>query len=352
MADPQLLELIRKGVATWNKWREEHLGEQADLSEAYLRGANLTGADFHGVDLRMAILNEANLSGASLTDANLNGAALREVNFTGAALTKANISWTDLSQAKLCRANLFWANFTGAVLKRANLSDAMLSGTIFADMTLIDSVGLDSCVHNGPSTLDHRTLTRSGPLPLAFLRGCGLPELLINYLPSLLNQPIQFYSCFISYSTRDQDFADRLHADLQNRGVRCWFAPHDMLPGKKIFDQIDEAIRVYDRLLLILSESSMASNWVKTEIANARQKEVSQDRQVLFPITLVPISKVKEWKCFDAERGIDSAREIREYFIPDFSGWKQHDQYQVAFDQLVKGLKAEVNTFADNDGTR
>ena len=61
------------------------------------------------------------------------------------------------------------------------------------------------------------TLERSGPLPLAFLRGVGLPDNLIDYLPSLLNQPIQFYSCFISYSAKDQEFAERLHADLQNK---------------------------------------------------------------------------------------------------------------------------------------
>ena len=66
-----------------------------------------------------------------------------------------------------------------------------------------------------------------------FLRGVGLPDNLIDYLPSLLNQPIQFYSCFISYSSKDQEFADRLHADLQNKGVRCWFAPHDMPIGAK-----------------------------------------------------------------------------------------------------------------------
>jgi hypothetical protein len=42
------------------------------------------------------------------------------------------------------------------------------------------------------------------------------------------NQAFQHYSCFISYSAKDQEFAERLHADLQNKGVRCWFAPHDL----------------------------------------------------------------------------------------------------------------------------
>jgi hypothetical protein len=80
-------------------------------------------------------------------------------------------------------------------------------------------------------------------LPQVFLRGCGLPDSLIEYLPSLLNQAIRFYSCFISYSTQDQEFADLLHCDLQNKGVRCWFAPHDIAGGKKIHEQIDSAIR-------------------------------------------------------------------------------------------------------------
>jgi hypothetical protein len=40
---------------------------------------------------------------------------------------------------------------------------------------------------------------------------------------------------------------------------------------------------------------------------------------------------------------LDSAREIREYFIPDVSNWKDHDSYQAAFQRLVSDLKAEAN---------
>lgn len=63
---------------------------------------------------------------------------------------------------------------------------------------------------------------------------------------------------------------------------------------------------MYDRLLLILSEHSMSSEWVKTEIANARQREIREDRQMLFPISLVPFEKIREWKAFDADNGKDS----------------------------------------------
>src|SRR5689334_4754005 len=94
-------------------------------------------------------------------------------------------------------------------------------------------------------------------IPDVFLRGAGVPDGFIAYVGALVGQAIEFYSCFISYSTKDQLFAERLHADLQAKGVRCWFAPHKMSGGKKLHEQIDEAIRLYDRLLLILSENSM-----------------------------------------------------------------------------------------------
>jgi hypothetical protein len=134
---------------------------------------------------------------------------------------------------------------------------------------------------------------------------------------------------------------------LQARGVRCWFAPHDIQGGRKVHEQIDEAIRLYDKLLLILSDASMNSPWVKTEIANARAREQQEKRQMLFPVTLVPFDRIRPWKLFDADTGIDSAREIREYFIPDFSNWKDHGLYTAASERLVLDLKAQPGASAD-----
>jgi hypothetical protein len=91
----------------------------------------------------------------------------------------------------------------------------------------------------------------------------------------------------------------------------------------------------------VLSEHSMSSEWVKKEIVHARQKEVNQRRQVLFPVSLAPFSMIREWRLFDADSGKDAAREIREYYVPDFSNWRSHDAYQTAFEGLLRGLKVE-----------
>jgi hypothetical protein len=86
----------------------------------------------------------------------------------------------------------------------------------------------------------------------------------------------------------------------------------------------------------------MNSEWVKTEIAKARQREVRENRRVLFPIRLVSFEAVRNWECFDADMGKDSAREIGEFFIPDFSNWKDFDTYQKAFQRLLRDLKPNI----------
>lgn len=82
--------------------------------------------------------------------------------------------------------------------------------------------GLETLKHSGPSTIGIDTIYNSGgKIPDVFLRGCGVPENFITFHKSLVNSPIEFYSCFISYSHDDKSFARRLHDQLQMRGVRC-----------------------------------------------------------------------------------------------------------------------------------
>jgi hypothetical protein len=215
------------------------------------------------------------------------------------------------------------------ILKRASTSrpsgkwsdddfDVLADGTVVANVDLSNVIGLDTCKHYGPSSIDHRTLEKSPNLPLAFLRGVGVPDKLIDYLPSLLNQPIQFYSCFISYSVKDEDVAARLHADLQNKGVRCWFAPHDLPIGAKILDGIDEAIRLRDKVLLILSEHSIESDWVEDQVSTAFEEECKRGQPILFPIRLddTVMDTHEAW-----------AAKLRARNIGDFRNWKDHDKY-------------------------
>jgi hypothetical protein len=359
MANPEQVQLLKR-VEDWNKWRAEHPEIAPDLRDADFHGANLHGANLSGAVLLEAKLGLANLGDADLTGTNLSWADLTGAVLNGAFLQEASLFAANLSSAKLRLAKLIrvdvsaavltGADFTGAVfnavnltgadLSKADLTDAILIGTNFGDTNLRGAKGLEECTFAGPCVLDIRAILRSGKLPESFLRGCGLPHSLIAYLRSLLSRPIQYFSCFISHSTKDEEFANRLYADLEARDVTCWFAPHDMKGGDRVSDQIDRAIQVHDRVLLILSEASIASKWVETEIRKAFAKEKRENKRVLFPLAVVPFEDVRAWECFDSDSGEDLARKVREYFIPDFSNWKDHDSYQKAFDGLLRDLNA------------
>ncbi|MBI4799069.1 MAG: toll/interleukin-1 receptor domain-containing protein [Desulfarculus sp.] len=315
MANPEHLAMLKRGATAWNQWREENPGVRPELNWVDLGGADLTGVA---------------LDGANLGGANLLGANLGEANLLRATLGEADLRWATLGGADLRWANLIEANLAGA-----DMAKAILGHTSLGNLDLSQVKGLESVRHAGPSTIGIDTIYKSGGnIPEVFLRGCGVPEEFIEYIPSFVNKAIEYYSLFISYSSKDDGFARRLHADLQAQGVRCWFAPHDLRIGDPFRDRIDESIRVYDKLLIILSQNSIFSNWVEKEVETAFEKEQRKGKLVLFPIRLDEevIATNKAW-----------AADIRRArHIGDFTRWKEHDAYQAALARLLRDLKASA----------
>jgi hypothetical protein len=336
MANPEHLEILKRGMKAWDEWRLEYKDVQPDLSGAFLGSANLSHISLNGANL-----GGANLGGADLIGADLSVADLINANLSYANLRHANLGYTNLRDAFLYGADLSHANLSGA-----DFTNARLNYTTFADNDLSGVKGLEVVRHVGPSSIGVDTLYNSaGKIPEAFLRGCGIPDDFIAFIPSHfgIQQAIQFYSCFISYSTRDEEFARRLYSRMRDEKLRVWFAPEDVKGGEKLYEQIERAIQVHDRLLIVLSERSLQSKWVMTEIRRARKVELREKRRKLFPIRLVDYETLQAWECFDADAGEDLAAEVRGYFIPDFSNWKEHDDFEKAFERLLRDLRDEEN---------
>ncbi len=104
------------------------LPERAGVPRADLTGAYLSGAQLFGANLTGARLSGVHLSGADLLRANLTGAKLSKANMAGAELFRANLSGSRLNLANLTGARLNRANLSDAVLAEADLSDAVLGG--------------------------------------------------------------------------------------------------------------------------------------------------------------------------------------------------------------------------------
>jgi hypothetical protein len=335
-------------------WASKIADEAPDL-----RGLNLEGERFSGVslteqDFRRAILRKAEFIDCDLTGANFADADLTAANFKGAKLENVDFSNANLSRANFYQAQLIGAAFVRANLYFTNFRESMMGQTVFANLEMDTCMGLDTVNHKSPSSVAVECLsTAAGNVPNKFLEGVGFTGVFLQYLPSLIEatKPIQFHSCFISYSHDDEAFARTLWARMRQERISVWYAPEELKAGKKLFDQIDRAIQMHDKLLIVLSKSSMASDWVQTEIRRARKQEKATGERKLFPIRICDMNTLRSWQCFDADSGRDIAEEIREYFIPDFSEWqkplvdspkgRKPVRFEEAFSRLCRDLRHE-----------
>ena len=279
MANPEHLAKLKEGVEAWNAWRRVSPGTLPDLSAVNLRGANLEGFN----------LLEADLRGSNLTAANLRG---------------------------------------------VDVSGAKVGGTTFQNVDLSSVKGLEVVNHFGQSAVSISTLYRShGRIPESFLRGCRVPDEYISYLRSLVANPVDVCTCFISYSTKNEEFAEGLYAELEKRAVRCWFAPEDLKIGERFQERIEESILRCEKLLVVLSTESVNSQWVEREVQAAFEKERRQSTTVLLPVRLddAIMDCPHAWAA--------DIRRTRQ--IGDFRKWMEYDSFQKSLGRLIRDLTAQ-----------
>jgi len=313
--------------------------DYADLSEAKLSDANLSNTWISNTNMRAINLTRANLTGAKLIRASLREANLTGANLTSASLGNAFLSNTNLTDANLSDAELVETNFSGACLNGANLAGAHMKLTIFANIDLRNVKGLETVNHHGPSTIGTDTLSRSGgDIPEMFLRKAGVRDNLITYTVSLANKPIKYYNCVISYANQDQDFAERLYNGLQQKGVRCWYAPEGMTTGPAR-TRVGESFHIYDKLLWIVSQHSIHTRWAKLAVEETLFEEGNKKIQILFPIRL-DNTILEEEPRWISVRHLPLLTPNRD--IADFTGWKLQNSFQEAVNRFVPTLQSST----------
>ncbi|MFT5083762.1 MAG: hypothetical protein ACI9Y1_001812 [Lentisphaeria bacterium] len=150
---------------------------------------------------------------------------------------------------------------------------------------------------------------------------------------------LQFYSCFISYSHKDKKFATKLHDKLQKEGICCWLDDHQILPGDDIYQEVDRGIRLWDKVLLCCSESSLTSWWVDNEIISTFDKEqdlMSERGEKIY--SLIPINWDDYLFSSNFKRGYRN--QIKSRLAANSFDWEANiDLFKYQVSSLVKALQ-------------
>lgn len=91
---------------------------------------------------------------------------------------------------------------------------------------------------------------------------------------------------FISYSSKDRAFVERLSEKLIENRVGVWLDKWEMKPGDSLIDKMQSGLDDSSYLLVVLSKHSVESEWCKKERNAGLIKEINSKNVVLIPILL------------------------------------------------------------------
>lgn len=318
---------------------DQHL---ISLDSAELENVRLHDADLDGISATKALLHNCSFGGAWLNSCALAGASVINCRFDGAQLRSV-----DFSRAK----------FTGCDFTLAELSDCALSNSTFKDCyfdrtAFIGCFDLDrakiqrSCEVNSNLVFDRITIASSfKKLPDWFLLNGGYSQMEIDYLRSLQTTPLVYNSVFISYARSDSDFVSKLERHLRGRAIPVWRDKPDMKGGRHWKTQIDEAILVQKKTLVVCSQYSLTRSAVIDEIERAVTLERVRKESRLFPV-MIDDYVLSEEAMDDGRERVRSGswtenwiHYLRKFSITDFTSWRKRSGFVVAFNGLLADLR-------------
>ena len=125
---------------------------------------------------------------------------------------------------------------------------------------------------------------------------------------------------FLSHSSKDRDFAEKLALDLTQRGFRVWLDRWHMGIGEHLTQSVRSGVTSSAFLVVVLSPHTSKSKWVSDELAWATAQERAQGRKILLPVRI--------------GRG-KVPKQVRDRVYADFS-----DSYSAALRQMESRLQA------------
>jgi len=108
---------------------------------------------------------------------------------------------------------------------------------------------------------------------------------------------------FISYSSKNKDFARKLASDFAELGHEPWLDEWEIKVGECIPSKIEHGVSEADYVVVVLSTSSVKSGWVEREWKIKYWEEIEQNKTLVLPVLIEnceipPFLKIKKYADF------------------------------------------------------
>ena len=112
---------------------------------------------------------------------------------------------------------------------------------------------------------------------------------------------------FISYSSKNKDFAEKMRDLLNSKRIKTWMAPGNIPVGRKYAEVINQALKDCSCLLLLLSNDSQNSVWVAKEVERAINY-----RKPIFPVQIEDVKLNNEFELYISNDHLIAIQRIEE----------------------------------------
>ena len=138
---------------------------------------------------------------------------------------------------------------------------------------------------------------------------------------------------FISHSSIDKPFVERLATDLRTReGIDAWLDKWEILPGDRIPDKLEEGLANAGILVLVLSPDSVNSQWVSYEKDAWLIAQVEEEKRAKLE-SRTPSRRLIPVLYKDCEKP---------FFLQSFLHVSiNDDNYEEGFQELIRGMRGE-----------
>ena len=94
------------------------------------------------------------------------------------------------------------------------------------------------------------------------------------------------YDIFLSHSSLDNDFTDKLHSLLEQAGFNVWYDEKKMISNSHILTDLPKYIGNSEAFIVILSKNSCGSSWVQDEYGYARELYDKKELKAIIPVVI------------------------------------------------------------------
>lgn len=89
---------------------------------------------------------------------------------------------------------------------------------------------------------------------------------------------------FLSHTSIDKPFVERLAGDLERLGIQVWYDKYEIQVGDSLLAKISEGLRESEYLGIVISKEAWESPWVRAEVSAAWERQMAQGGRFILPI--------------------------------------------------------------------